>query len=125
VSTEPHVQDLGSVSAREGRWTDPAPAGPAAASSVVRGLQLGEHALFALLLVLGAGRAAAGSGRPALAIVGSALLALWYGCGAVLARRRRDRVTGTWWLAVLLLGWVALVALSVQFSWLAFPLFFL
>lgn len=97
----------------------------AGTSSVLRGLQLGQQALFAVLLVLGAGRAATDSGHPVLALVGSGLLALWYVAGAVLARRRRDRATGVRWLVALLLGWAALVALSADFSWLAFPLFFL
>lgn len=111
----------------------PSPAVPAApvhadaagTSSVLRGLQLGQQAMFAVLLVLGAGRAAAESGHPVLALVGSMLLGLWYAAGAVLARRRRDRATGVRWLVVLLVGWAALVALSAEFSWLAFPLFFL
>ncbi|HET8616150.1 MAG TPA: sensor histidine kinase [Actinomycetales bacterium] len=97
----------------------------AGSSPVLRGLQLGQHALFAALLAVGAARAAADSGHTVLAIVGAVLLALWYAGGALVARRRRDRVTGAVWLAVLLLGWLGLVAVSAQFTWVAFALFFL
>jgi signal transduction histidine kinase len=122
VSGEPPSHDVRAVPAVP---VVPAHADAADTSPVLRGLQLGQQALFAVLLVLGAGRAAADSGHAALALIGSTLLAAWYAAGAVLARRRRDRATGVRWLVVLLLGWAALVALSAQFSWLAFPLFFL
>jgi signal transduction histidine kinase len=119
VSAEPPSHDV-----RPPRVA-PAHQDAAETSPVLRGLQLGQQAMFAVLLVLGAGRAAADSGHPAVAVVGSVLLGLWYAGGALLARRRRDRATGMRWLVVLLLGWAALVVLSAQFSWLAFPLFFL
>lgn len=102
-----------------------APLGSVGASPVLRGLQIGQHVLFAALLALGAVGAVADSPQPLAVVVLSVLVALWYGGGAALARRRRDRLTGSVWLAVLLLGWLVLVAQSAQFSWVAFPLFFL
>lgn len=102
----------------------PESTGDVGASPVLRALQIGQHALFLVLLVLGAGRAAA-SGRAVLVILATVLVLFWYGAGAVLARRRRDRLAGAIWFVVLALAWLALVSISVEFSWVAFPLFFL
>jgi signal transduction histidine kinase len=96
----------------------------AGVSPVLRGLLLGQHALVAVLLVVGAVRATSDS-PAAPAVLGAAALALWYAGGAWLARRRGDRLAGALWLGVLLAGWLGLVLLSPDFSWLAFPLFFL
>ncbi|HET8602154.1 MAG TPA: sensor histidine kinase [Segeticoccus sp.] len=94
-------------------------------SPVLRGMQVGQHLLFAALLAIGAVRAAATAHHVVAVAVGAGLLALWYAAGLWLAARRRDPVVGRVWLAVLMLGWVALVALSPEFSWVAFSLFFL
>ncbi|GAB3565596.1 sensor histidine kinase [Spelaeicoccus albus] len=90
---------------------------------VVRFMQIGEHVLFVALLAVGAIRAAGSAGAPAL--LGGIGLLLWYALGVLLARRRAQRSLGIVWLAVLGLGWVALVILSSDYAWVAFALFFL
>ncbi len=123
-SPVPHVAGRSSPSTPVGVTAGSPTHRSAGASPVLRGLLLGQHALVAVLLVVGAVRATSDS--PAVpAVLGAAALALWYAGGAWLARRRRDRLAGALWLGVLLAGWLGLVVLSPDFSWLAFPLFFL
>ena len=96
-------------------------------------LRRGEHVLFVGLLGLGVGQAAAaGHHTVATTALGVALLA-WYLFGAVLARRsvpghdslRDRRRTAVWWLAGLVVGWLALVVLAADFVWLVFAVFLL
>ncbi|WP_435531022.1 sensor histidine kinase [Rhodococcus spelaei] len=95
---------------------------------MLRIMQLGAHALFVLLLAVGAARSAAdGEHRPGALLLAGVVL-VWYLLGMWFARR--SAATGNdWygrvWLGVLVLGWLGLAALSVNFVWLAFPLFFL
>lgn len=90
---------------------------------VVRFMQIGEHVLFLALLVVGAVRAAGSAGIAPL--LGGLGLLIWYGLGVVLARRRARIGLGIIWIAVLALGWVALVVPWSDFAWVAFALFFL
>lgn len=123
-SPVPHAAGRSSPSTPVGMTAGSPTHRSAGASPVLRGLLLGQHALVGVLLVVGAVRATSDS--PAVpAVLGAAALALWYAGGAWLARRRRDRLAGALWLGVLLAGWLGLVVLSPDFSWLAFPLFFL
>ena len=98
---------------------------PADSSAALRAVQIGQHVLFAVLLGIAAVRAQTVGAHPAATLTGAALLAGWYAAGAVLATRRPSKRTGYLWLAGLVIGWLALVALSVEFSWVAFALFFL
>jgi signal transduction histidine kinase len=92
---------------------------------VLRGIQIGLHVLFAVLVAIGAASAAARTDRPVPALLGGAALAAWYAGGGTLAERRRTVVAGRIWLAVLVAGWLALVIFAHEFSWVAFALFFL
>ncbi|GAA4216395.1 sensor histidine kinase [Actinocatenispora rupis] len=83
-------------------------------------LRRAEHVLFGALLVVGAVRTGG-----AAAVASAAALAGWYVLGIALARRGRGRTVGIVWLAVLAAGWAGLAVLSVDFVWLAFPLFLL
>lgn len=85
---------------------------------VLRAMQLGQHALFVLLLLVGALR---GGGSAEVLVLAGAEFA-WYVSGLWFARRGSR---GGLWLAVLLAGWLALVLLAPDFVWLAFALFFL
>jgi signal transduction histidine kinase len=95
------------------------------ASPILRTMQVAEHVLFAALLVIGAVRGASASSRPTAVIGGAVALGLWYAAGLLLANRRATLPAGLVWLAVLVAGWLLLVAVSVEFSWVAFALFFL
>ena len=98
---------------------------PADSSAALRAVQIGQHVLFAVLLGIAAVRAQTVGAHPAATLTGAVLLAGWYAAGAVLAARRPSRRSGYLWLAGLVIGWLVLVALSVEFSWVAFALFFL
>jgi len=98
---------------------------PADSSAALRTMQIGQHVLFAVLLGIAAVRAQTVGAHPAATLTGAALLAGWYAAGAVLVTRSPGRRAGYLWLAGLVVGWLALVALSVEFSWVAFALFFL
>ncbi|MBM7366845.1 sensor histidine kinase [Gordonia hydrophobica] len=80
----------------------------------------GGHVLFAILLAVGVAKSWVQT--PSVpTLVGAAALAAWYVVGAVSsARGHRDRAG--WWVVVLLVGWIGLVALSDDFVWLAFVL---
>lgn len=88
-------------------------------------LRRAEHALFAALLVIGAVRAVLTGHHAVVAVGGAAAVAAWYLLGIVLARRRAPRAAALGWLLVLTAGCAALVVGSVDFVWLAFPLFLL
>lgn len=116
--------------------TTPPPA-PAARSTVLRFLRVCLHVLFAFLLVVGALRtlvpgAGALHGLPATCTAGGVLLlAAVYLAGttqeirAAQGRARRPTRIVPWWLATVVLLWLALLLLSPAFAWLAFPLMFL
>lgn len=98
----------------------PVPTG--APSAAARALQVGEHALFALLLVIGVAQAAA-DGRLDAALTGLVVaFAAWYVLGAVFAGRMPWRYAGPVWFAVLALLWLAASARAPSLAWLAFAL---
>lgn len=77
---------------------------------------LAGHALFAVLLAVGAVRAAS----PAV-LAAAVAAAAWYVVGALWASRQRPAVARAW-LAGLVLLWLGMVAVSAEFVWLAFLL---
>jgi signal transduction histidine kinase len=89
-------------------------------SPVLRSIQVGQHLLFAVLLLLGAVRAWEDAAQPGWVLSGTAALAIWYAAGRWLLTAGQRYL----WLAGLVAGWLALVALSPDFSWVAFALFF-
>ncbi|MFI0976834.1 sensor histidine kinase [Streptomyces sp. NPDC021093] len=110
----------------------PAPS-PAALTftPVLRALRLCLHALLAGLLALAAVKAVAGApggsgGAHAYAVVAAALvMAGVYAAGALSPSVRHSQRAAAVWLAVLGLSWLALLALSPDGLWAAFPLYFL
>ncbi|MEU3315653.1 sensor histidine kinase [Streptomyces sp. NPDC006662] len=101
-----------------------APARPL--TPVTRVLRLCLHALFAGLLALAAARAVTGSApRAGWTAAVCALLAAGYAAGVrAPAVGRSARAAGVW-LAAMGAVWAALLALSPDGLWLAFPLYFL
>ncbi|MEU8438717.1 sensor histidine kinase [Streptomyces sp. NPDC029216] len=93
---------------------------------VTRVLRLCLHALFAGLLALAAGRAVADSApRAGWVVAVCALLAAGYAAGVrAPAVARSARAAGAW-LAGMGAVWAALLVLSPDGLWLAFPLYFL
>lgn len=88
-------------------------------------MQIGQHLITALLIVIGAGRALVDGSPTALVLASGLVFSGWYLGGVILASRTRDRVLSGWWLAGLAMIWVGTVAVSVEFVWLAFSLWLL
>lgn len=80
-------------------------------------LRKAQHVLFAVLVVVAALRTAQ-SGSVLVGVLGGIGLLSWYALGG-LAKSR------TWWLGVLVAGWVALSVYGTDWVWVAFALFFL
>ncbi|MFH8444659.1 sensor histidine kinase [Streptomyces sp. NPDC018026] len=84
------------------------------------------HLLVVGLLVLVAARAVTDGRSPSGTIVAVALAcALVYAAGPLLPRVRLVRRVAAWWLAAVGAVWLALLALSPEAVWVAFPLYFL
>lgn len=100
---------------------DAAPENPSepGAAGADRHVLIAGHLLFTVLLVIGAIRALANTDSPVGVAIAIAVVAAWYFLGAAWVRDKglpRQRV----WLAVLIVGWLALVVISAEFIWLAF-----
>ncbi|GEK80426.1 sensor histidine kinase [Agrococcus baldri] len=107
-----------------------ASAGPAriravGAGSVARAMRVGQHVMAAALTVVGVIRAIA-DGTPAAAAVAAGLAILaWHTAGAILIAKTGSRRGRTWWLLGFVVVWVAAVAVSAEFVWVAFLLWLL
>ena len=83
---------------------------------------MGQHALLAVLALVCLTRAVDSGTHPAAEVAGLATFIAWYLVGIPLARRG---VNGGTWFIVLALLWGALVLISPENVWLAFPLWLL
>ncbi|MFC8295005.1 sensor histidine kinase [Streptomyces sp. NPDC057242] len=84
------------------------------------------HLLIVALLLLAAGRAVADNELHAAMIVAvAAACAVVYAAGPALPRIRRSPRAAAVWLAAVGACWLALLVLSADAVWVAFPLFFL
>ncbi|WP_109030030.1 sensor histidine kinase [Streptomyces rubrogriseus] len=84
------------------------------------------HLLVVGLLVLVAARAVTDGRSPTGTIVAVAVVCgLVYAAGPLLPRVRLVRRVAAWWLAAVGAVWLALLALSPEAVWVAFPLYFL
>ncbi|WP_244942589.1 sensor histidine kinase [Streptomyces sioyaensis] len=92
---------------------------------VLRALRSCLHLMVAALLALAAVRAVAGRAPNAPAVLATAavLLAL-FALGTRIPRVRSSARTAAGWLTAVTLVWLALLALTPDGVWLAFPLFF-
>ncbi|WP_193598013.1 sensor histidine kinase [Microbacterium sp. YJN-G] len=99
--------------------------GPAPAGLTVRAMEVGQHLMAVVLTAIGVIRAI-GDGTPIIVavITGLAILA-WHTAGAILPSKSRSRTVIVWWLIGFALVWVAAVAVSAEFVWLAFLLWLL
>ncbi|MDI1463928.1 sensor histidine kinase [Catellatospora sp. KI3] len=88
-------------------------------------LRRAEHALFAALLLVGAGQSWLDGAHRAATALTTLAVACWYAVGMALSRRAAGPRLAVLWLAVLTALWAALVAVSLSFVWLAFALFLL
>lgn len=91
-------------------------------SRTTRWLQLGQHALVAVLVLVCLSRAVDAGTHPAAEIAGLVAFVAWYLVGIGLARRG---VGGGPWFVGLVLLWGGLVLISPENVWLAFPLWLL
>lgn len=92
---------------------------------VLRVLRTCLHLMVAALLALAAGRALAGHQPHAAATTATAVaLFALYAAGPALPRVRTSTPAAALWLAAVTAVWMALLALTPDGVWLAFPLFF-
>lgn len=99
--------------------------GSAVAGATVRAMNLGQHLIALVLTAIGVVRAIGnGVALPAAITSGAAILA-WHTAGTVLPSRTRSRQLAVWWLLVFAAIWIAAVAVSAEFIWLAFLLWLL
>lgn len=99
--------------------------GPVAAGPTVRAMEIGQHLIAAVLTLVGVIRAIGdGTPVPAAIVAGLAILA-WHTAGTILPSRTRSRQVVVWWLVGFAVIWVAAVAVSAEFVWIAFLLWLL
>ena len=101
------------------------PPGPAVAGTTVRAMTIGQHLMAVVLTAIGVIRAIGdGVGMPAAIISGIAILG-WHTAGTILPSKTRSRSLAVWWLLGFAAIWIAAVAVSAEFVWLAFLLWLL
>lgn len=101
------------------------PVGPVAVGLTVRAMEIGQHLIAAVLTLIGVIRAIGdGTPVPAAIVAGLAILA-WHTAGTILPSRTRSRQIIVWWLVGFAVIWVAAVAVSAEFVWIAFLLWLL
>ncbi|SDQ32774.1 sensor histidine kinase [Leucobacter chromiiresistens] len=100
-------------------------AGPVAAGATVRAMEIGQYLIAAILTLIGVIRAIGdGSPIPAAIVAGLAVLA-WHTAGTILPSRTRSGRIAVWWLVSFAVIWIAAVAVSPEFVWIAFLLWLL
>ncbi|MEU5845280.1 sensor histidine kinase [Saccharopolyspora shandongensis] len=88
-------------------------------------MEIGQHFIAVLLTAIGVIRAISdGTTVPAAVVAGLAILA-WHTAGTILPSKTRSRRLVVWWLIGFAVIWVAAVAVSAEFAWLAFLLWLL
>lgn len=98
------------------------PGEEAVTSNTARWLRWGQHALLAVIAVVCLTRAIAAGAHPAAEVAALLAFVAWYLVGIPLARRG---LSGAAWFVILALLWGALVLVSPENVWLAFPLWLL
>jgi signal transduction histidine kinase len=94
-------------------------------STTVRAMQYGQHAITAVLIVIGTIRAITDGAQPVLVGAGVVIFTAWYAAGSFIPRRADAKRLAVIWLIVLAVLWLGLAIVSVEFIWLAFPLWLL
>lgn len=98
------------------------PGEEAVAGGTTHWLRIGQHALLAVLAVVCLTRAVEAGTHPVAELAGLAVFVGWYLLGLPLARKG---LSGPAWFVGLTVLWVALVLVSPENVWLAFPLWLL
>ncbi|MDI9628274.1 MAG: sensor histidine kinase [Acidobacteriota bacterium] len=93
-----------------------------AQSPAARTLRVGQHVLFATLLVIGVAQTIAEGKFTGWVLVTAVALALWYPVGVWLVGRGAPRRGGWAWFAVLAALWLVTVVQAQSFVWLMFSL---
>ena len=99
--------------------------GSAPAGLTVRAMEIGQHLMALVLTAIGTVRAIA-DGTSVPGVIAAALLILaWHTAGTILPSKARSQSLSVGWLIGFALIWVAAVAVSAEFIWLAFLLWLL
>ncbi|TQL67840.1 signal transduction histidine kinase [Nocardioides albertanoniae] len=105
------------------------PSGPAPAAATARAMEIGQHVIAVVLTAIGVSRAVGDGVAMPLAILAGVAVLGWHTAGAILPARMRSRTVSrrvpVWWLLGLAVIWIAAVAVSAEFVWLAFLLWLL
>ena len=88
-------------------------------------LRWGQHLVTFILVLIVLLRVFASGQHPWLSLGLSILFVAWYSAGFIRMARSQAKHLPAWWLAVLLVIWVASLASSPEFMWLAFSLWLL
>lgn len=100
-------------------------AGPAPAGLTVRAMEVGQHLMAVVLTAIGVVRAIGDGTAIAPAVITGLAILAWHTAGAVLPLRTKSRTVIVWWLIGFAVVWIAAVAVSAEFVWLAFLLWLL
>ena len=99
--------------------------GPAAAAAKARAMEIGQHVIAVVLTAIGVTRAIGDGVAPAVAVIAGVAILAWHTAGAILPTRTTSRRLPVWWLLGFAAVWIAAVAVSAEFVWLAFLLWLL
>jgi signal transduction histidine kinase len=88
-------------------------------------MRVGQHVIAVVLTVVGAARAIATGTAIAPALAAAVAVIVWYAAGLTLAPTVRSARAARWWLMGLAVVWVAAVAVSEEFVWVAFLIWLL
>lgn len=94
-------------------------------TATTRAMETGQHAIAVLLTVIGVIRAIADGVPIAAAVISGFAILAWHTAGAILLAKTHERRVATWWLIGFVAIWIAAVAVSAEFIWLAFLLWLL
>ncbi|MGF3054986.1 sensor histidine kinase [Microbacterium sp. YY-01] len=97
----------------------------ASSGSAVRAMQVGQHVIAALLIVIGVVRAV-GTGTPVVTAVMTGIAVLgWHTLGAAISPQPQQYSRAVWWLVGFAVIWATTLLVSAEFIWLAFLLWLL
>lgn len=95
------------------------------AGATVRAMEIGRHLIAVALTTIGVLRALGdGVAWPAAGVCWVAILA-WHAGGTIVPSTTRSRGRAVWWLLGFAAIWMASVAVSAEFVWVAFLLWLL
>ena len=99
--------------------------GAAIAGATMRTMEIGRHLMALVLTAIGVMLALGDGAAPPAAIVSGVAILAWHIAGTVLSSQTRSHGLAAWWLIGFAAIWIAAVAVSADFIWLAFLLWLL